>query len=76
MNAPKAEVGVGDRVRILLGSPYWRSEGWHDGTVRRVDVYSAHRNFYWVELDIEAGAAQGGKTNLVSVFNPEHIVRL
>jgi len=76
MNHPRAEVAIGDRVKVRLSSPYWRSAGWYEGTVSRVDPYSAHRSFYWVELDIEVEAAQGGKTNLVSVFNPRHIVRL
>ena len=76
MNPPKAEVAAGDRVKIHLYGPYWRGAGWCEGTVRRVDPYSAHRSFYWVELDIEVEAAQGGKTNMVSVFNPRHIVRL
>jgi len=76
MNPANADVAVGDRVKIRLSGPYWRSAGWHEGTVRRVDPYSAHRSFYWVELDIEVEAAQGGTTNLVSILNPRHIVRL
>ncbi len=69
-------MAVGDRVKIHLNAPFWRSAGWYEGTVRRVDPYSAHRSFYWVELDNEVEAAEGGRTNLVSVFNPKHIVRL
>jgi hypothetical protein len=76
MNGPKAEVAAGDRVKIHLSAPYWRGAGWYEGTVRRVDPYSTHRRFYWVELDIAVEAAQGGKTNMVSVFNPRNIVRL
>ncbi len=71
-----AAPAIGDRVKILLSGPYWRSGGWHEGTVRRIDPYSNHRSFYWVELDVEVEATQGGRTNLVSVFNPRHIVRL
>lgn len=76
MNLPRAVLATGDRVKIHLSGPYWRHAGWYEGTVRRVDPYSAHRSFYWVELDIEVEAAQGGRTNLVSIFNPKHIVRL
>jgi hypothetical protein len=68
-------IRVGDRVRVLLDSKFWRNEGWFEGTVVRIDPYSRHRQFYWVELDIEVAAVQGGKTNLVSVFNPKNIQR-
>jgi hypothetical protein len=64
---------VGDRVKIFLDSKFWKSEGWFAGTVARIDPYSKHRQFYWVELDVEVEALQGGKTYLVSVFNPKNI---
>jgi len=64
---------VGDRVRVYLDSKFWRSEGWFEGTIVRIDPYSRHRQFYWVELDIEVEAMQGGKTHLISVFNPKNI---
>ena len=67
---------VGDRVKIFLDSKYWQSEGWFDGTIIRIDPYSEHRSFYWVELDVEAQPLQGGKTGTVSVLNPKNIVRL
>jgi hypothetical protein len=67
------EIGVGDRVSVYLSSEFWSSEGWFEGTVVRIDPYSAHRRFYWVELDIEVQAAQGGRTRLVSVLNPPRI---
>lgn len=76
MKSPIEVIGVGDRVRIQLESPYWQSTGWYEGTVRRVDAYSSHRSFYWVELDVEVLSRQGGRTNLVSVFNPKRIERL
>lgn len=76
MSDPKLDLAPGDRVRIQLSGPFWASSGWYQGTVRRVDRYSAHRSFYWIELDVEVDAAQGGRTNMVSVFNPKHIVRL
>ena len=64
---------VGDRVKIYLDSKFWKSEGWFEGTVVRIDPYSRHRQFYWVELNLEVEALQGGKTHLVSVFNPKNI---
>ena len=66
-------IRVGDRVKIYLDSKFWRDEGWFEGIVVRIDPYSKHRQFYWVELDIEVEALQGGKSNLVSVFNPKNI---
>ncbi len=69
------DIHIGDRVRVYLESAYWKSEGWFDGIVVRIDPYSDHRSFYWVELDTEVQAARGGRTNLVSVLNPSRIVK-
>jgi hypothetical protein len=69
------DLQVGDRVRVLLDSRFWDSEGWFEGTVMRIDPHSRHRSFYWVELDVEVRAAQGGRTRLISVFNPTRITR-
>jgi hypothetical protein len=66
-------IGVGDRVQILLDSKTWQSEGWFDATVIRIDPYSEHRSFYWVELDEEAEAILGKSVKLISVFNPKNI---
>jgi hypothetical protein len=66
-------IRVGDRVKVYLDSKFWKSEGWFEGTVVRIDPYSRHRQFYWVELDLEVEALQGGKTLLVSVFNLKNI---
>lgn len=66
---------IGDRVQILLDSKTWRSEGWFDGTVVRIDPYSEHRSFYWVELDEEAEAILGKEVKLISVLNPKNIRR-
>ena len=63
----------GTRVRVYLDSKFWRSSGWFEGTLVRVDPYSEHRSFHWVELDVEVQAAAGGRTRLVSVLNPKHI---
>ena len=69
-------IHVGDRVKIYLDSKFWRSEGWYEGTVLRIDPYSKHRQFYWVELDLEVEALQGGRAHLVSVFNLRNIQTL
>jgi hypothetical protein len=66
---------VGERVRIHLDADHWRSAGWFEGTIIRIDPYSAHRSFYWVELDVSAEPLQSGRTSLVSVLNPRNIVR-
>lgn len=66
-------IQIGDRVRVFLDSKFWKSEGWFEGTVVRIDPYSRHRQFYWVALDVDVAALQGGETNLVSVFNPKNI---
>jgi len=73
MNEP---IRIGDRVQIFLDSKTWRSEGWFDGVVVRIDPYSEHRSFYWVELDEEAWAVLGRGVKLISVLNPKHIRKL
>jgi hypothetical protein len=69
-------IRVGDRVKIYLDSRFWKSEGWFEGRVVRIDPYSKHRQFYWVELDVDVEALQGGRSNLVSVFNPKNILTI
>ena len=64
---------IGERVRIFLDSKFWKSAGWFTGRIVRIDPYSHHRSFYWVELDAEVEPLQGGKTNLVSILNPKNI---
>ena len=64
---------VGDRVKILLESNYWKSEGWFDGTIIRIDPYSEHRNFYWVELNQDVEPILGRATKLISILNPKNI---
>ena len=67
---------VGDRVRVNLDAASWRTAGWFEGTVIRIDPYSSHRSFHWVELDVQAEMARGGRTNVVAILNPKHIVRI
>lgn len=69
-------IRVGDRVQIFLDSKTWRSEGWFYGTVVRIDPYSEHRSFYWVELDDEVEAILGKGVKLISVLNPKNIQKL
>jgi hypothetical protein len=64
---------IGDRVQIFLNSEVWGNEGWFDGTVVRIDPYSQHRSFYWVQLTDEAQATLGKITKLISVLNPRNI---
>jgi hypothetical protein len=64
---------IGDRVQIFLDSKSWASEGWFDGTVVRIDPYSQHRSFYWVQLTNEAQTTLGKQINLISVLNPRNI---
>jgi len=69
-------IHIGDRIKVFLDSKFWQSEGWFEGTVVRIDPYSEHRSFYWVELDVEARAMQGGMTRVISVFNPKNIKKI
>ena len=67
------DIRIGDRVKFFLDSKYGSKEGWFEGVVVRIDPYSKHRSFYWVELDEDAQAMLGVKQ--ISVFNPKNIVR-
>jgi hypothetical protein len=64
---------VGDRVQIFLESKTWGSEGWFEGKIVRIDPYSEHRSFHWVELDDESAAALGRGIKVISVLNPRNI---
>jgi hypothetical protein len=67
------ELKIGDRVQIFLNARGWGSEGWFDGVVVRIDPYTQHRSFYWVELSEEASTVLGRGTKLISVLNPRNI---
>jgi hypothetical protein len=69
----RAEINIGDRVQVFLNARTWGSEGWFDGKVVRIDPYTQHRNFYWVELDAEAAAMLGKGLRMISVLNPRNI---
>jgi hypothetical protein len=72
----RGDLAVGDRVKVFLESRYWRSTGWFEGTLVRIDPYSEHRSFHWVELDTDVQPLAGGSTRLVSVLNPARIERM
>ncbi|MDR3574161.1 MAG: hypothetical protein P4L50_09875 [Anaerolineaceae bacterium] len=67
---------VDDRVQVFLDSEFWKSEGWYPGTIIRIDPYSAHRSFIWVELDTPITDGRGGMRSVLSVFNPKNIKKL
>lgn len=64
---------VGDPVEVYLDAKFGDQEGWHPGTIFKIDPYSEHRSFYWVRFDAEAAAALGRPH--ISVFNPKNIRR-
>ena len=66
-------IRVGERVQIFLDGKKWGVEGWYEGTVVRIDPYSEHRSFHWVELDADAAAVLGKGIKLISVLNPKNI---
>lgn len=65
---------LSDRVKIYLDSKFGMNEGWFEGIVIRIDFYSEHRSFYWVQLDEHAAAILG--INQISVFNPKNIQKI
>jgi hypothetical protein len=67
---------VGDRVEIFLDARRWGTEGWFEGTIVRIDPYSEHRSFHWVELDDEVVAMLGKGIKMISVLNPRNIRKI
>ena len=67
-------IQIGDQVKIYLDSKFGMNEGWFGGTVFKIEPYSEHRSFYWVELNEEARAILGIKQ--ISVFNLKNIQKL
>ena len=68
------EILVGSRVKVHLGEKFGEKEGWYEGLVVRIDPYSEHRSFYWVELDADARTQLGIKQ--ISVFNINNIQKI
>jgi hypothetical protein len=67
-------IQVGDRVKIYLDSKFADKEGWYEGVVFKIDPYSKHRSFYWVELNTDVQLILGARQ--ISVFNMKHIQKL
>jgi hypothetical protein len=67
-------IRIGDRVKVYLDSKFGKNEGWYEGTVSKIDPYSEHRSFYWVELDEDLQALLSIRQ--ISVFNPKNIQKL
>ncbi|MEP0803927.1 MAG: hypothetical protein HRF47_00430 [Chloroflexota bacterium] len=65
------EIRVGERVEIHLDAKFGERQGWYSGKVVRIEPYSEHRSFYWVELDEHAQAVLNIRQ--ISVFNPKNI---
>ncbi len=69
-----AAISLGSRVRIFLNQKSWHQGSWFAGTVTKIEPYSTHRNFYWVELDEEAQEIVG--VRLISVLNLKNIEKI
>ncbi len=67
-------IKVGGQVKVYLDSKFGDKEGWYEGVVFKIDPYSEHRSFYWVELDDDVQAILGIKQ--ISVFNPKNIQKM
>jgi hypothetical protein len=67
-------IQIGDQVKIYLDSKFGDKEGWYEGMVFKIEPYSAHRSFYWVELNKEIQTMLGVKH--ISVFNPKNIQKI
>jgi hypothetical protein len=69
-----AEIKIGDRVQVFLDSKFGDKEGWYEGVVFKIDPYSDHRSFYWVELNAKAQSFLG--TRQISIFNLKNIKKM
>jgi hypothetical protein len=68
------EISIGTQVKVYFGEKFGEKEGWYQGVVVKIDPYSEHRSFYWVELNTEAQAQLGIKQ--ISVFNIKNIQKI
>jgi hypothetical protein len=64
-------IRIGDRVQVHFDARFGEREGWYEGTVFKIDPYSDHRGFYWVDLDAAARTILG--IQQISVLNPKNI---
>jgi hypothetical protein len=67
-------IQIGDSVQVYLDSKFGDKEGWYEGMVFKIDPYSEHRSFYWVELNTDAQLTLG--TRQISVFNLKNIKKI
>lgn len=67
-------ISIGSQVRIYLGDKFGEKAGWYQGVVIKIDPYSEHRSFYWVELNADAQTLLGIKQ--ISVFNIKNIQKI
>ncbi|MCC7118722.1 MAG: hypothetical protein IT310_09370 [Anaerolineales bacterium] len=70
----QSEIQIGSRVRIQLGETFGEKAGWYEGVVVRIEPYSQHRSFYWVELN--ATAQEILKVKEISIFNPKRLQKM
>jgi len=69
-----SQIKIGDHVRIQLDAKFGEQAGWYEGKVIKIDPYSQHRSFYWVELNEEAQSIL--KIKQISIFNPKNIEKI
>lgn len=69
-----ATIQIGSRIKFFLDSKFGERSEWYEGIVIKIDPYSEHRSFYWVELDQKAQAILN--TKLISIFNPKNIQKI
>ncbi|MEJ5223953.1 MAG: hypothetical protein WHV44_05805 [Anaerolineales bacterium] len=64
----------GEQVEIKLDSDFWGNVGWLPGVVLRLEPYSQHRSFIWVQVhDAAARQAFGRPMGPIAVLNPRNI---
>lgn len=62
---------IGQHVKIQLDEKFGDKAGWYEGVIIKIEPYSKHRSFYWVELNEDAQKILNMKQ--ISVFNPKNI---
>ena len=67
-------IKIGDLVKIRFDEKFGEHAGWYEGKVIKIDPYSEHRSFYWVELNQEAQSIL--KIKQISIFNLKNIQKL
>lgn len=68
------EIQIGDAVQVQLDEKFGEHAGWYHAKVIKIDPYSDHRKFYWVEFNEEAQSIL--KIKIISVFNPKNIKKI